>query len=140
MAPHLSEELWEALGHRESLAKGPWPTHDEAYLVEAEVEIVVQVMGKLRGKVLVPPDAAEDAVRAKALADPNISRHVEGKTIRKVIYVPGRLITSGRLISLSRVAPQAFSDIRSTRGGSAPTSRRGHQTPPGGRFRLRTSG
>ncbi|MFH1681625.1 MAG: leucine--tRNA ligase [Candidatus Eisenbacteria bacterium] len=92
MAPHFCEELWEALGHPDSLARGPWPVCDERYLAAAEVEIVVQVMGKLRGKVLVPADAGEEQVREKAIADPGVRRHLEGKTIRKVIFVPGRLI------------------------------------------------
>ncbi len=92
MAPHLCEELWEALGHETSLARGPWPTHDESKLAVEEVEIVVQVMGKLRGKISVPQGATEESVREKALADPNVARHIEGKTVRKTIYVPGRLL------------------------------------------------
>jgi leucyl-tRNA synthetase len=92
MAPHVCEDLWEALGNRSSLAHGPWPKCDDKYLAGEEIEVVVQVMGKLRGKILVAPTAGEEAVRERALQDPNVARHVEGKTIRKVIYVPGRLL------------------------------------------------
>lgn len=92
MAPHLGEELWAVLGHDGSVADAPYPKWDEKYLVDDEVEIVVQVMGKLRGRVMVPADAPEGEVREKALADPAVQRHVDGKTIRKVIYVPGRLL------------------------------------------------
>jgi leucyl-tRNA synthetase len=92
MAPHFCEELWEALGGEGSVAAAPWPACDERYLVCDEVEIVVQVMGKLRGKISVPADAREEIVRERAAADPGVQRHLEGKTIRKVIFVPGRLI------------------------------------------------
>jgi leucyl-tRNA synthetase len=92
LAPHVAEELWERLGHDSSLAYAPWPAHDEAKLAVDAVEIAVQVKGKVRGKVTVAPDAAEDEVREAALAEPNVARHVEGKTLRKVIYVPGKLV------------------------------------------------
>ena len=92
LAPHFCEELWEMLGHEDSLAREPWPEYDEKQLVEDQVEIVVQVMGKLRGRVTVPAGAGEEEVRETALADPNVQRHIEGKTVRKVIYVKGRLV------------------------------------------------
>jgi len=92
MAPHFCEELWEALGGEGSVAVASWPECDEKYLVLEEIEIVVQVMGKLRAKILVPADAGEEMVCERASADPGVRRHLEGKTIRKVIFVPGRLI------------------------------------------------
>ncbi|MFH1278617.1 MAG: leucine--tRNA ligase [Candidatus Eisenbacteria bacterium] len=92
IAPHLGEELWEVLGHDGSVADAPYPGYDEKYLVDDEIEIVVQVMGKLRGRVTVTADAPEEIVREMALADPGVRRHLEGKTVRKVIYVPGRLL------------------------------------------------
>jgi leucyl-tRNA synthetase len=91
-APHLAEELWVALGHSESLAYEPWPEADSAKLVADEVEIAIQVQGKIRGRILVPAGATEAAVAEAALADENVRRHVGDRTPRRVVYVPGRLV------------------------------------------------
>ena len=92
MAPHICEELWEMLGHKKLLADQPWPMHDPAALVTDTVTVVVQVCGKLRGKIEVAADADEESVKAAALAEENAVKHIEGKTVRKVIYVPGKLV------------------------------------------------
>ena len=92
MAPHICEELWERLGHTTLLAKTPWAAHDPAALATDTVTVVVQVSGKLRGKIEVAADADEESVKAVALAEENVARHIEGKTVRKVIYVPGKLV------------------------------------------------
>ncbi|MFP5223293.1 MAG: leucine--tRNA ligase [Acidobacteriota bacterium] len=92
MAPHICEELWEMLGHKTLLAEQPWPMHDPAALVTDTVTVVVQVCGKLRGKIEVAADADEESVKAAALAEENAAKHIEGKTVRKVIYVPGKLV------------------------------------------------
>ncbi len=92
MAPHVCEELWEMLGHKTLLANEPWPVHDPAALVTDTVTVVVQVLGKLRGKIEVAADADEESVKAAALAEENVARHIEGKTVRKIIYVPGKLV------------------------------------------------
>jgi len=91
-APHLAEELWSALGHSSSLAHQPWPSYDEALTRADEIEIPVQVNGKLRSKVIVPADIDEDGLKAAALADERIKSLIEGKQIRKVIVVPGKLV------------------------------------------------
>lgn len=91
LAPHLGEELWELLGHTQTLAYEPWPTFDPALLVDSEVEVVLQINGKVRGRVVLPVDADEEAVKAAALADPKVASLVAGKTIRKAIVVPGKL-------------------------------------------------
>jgi leucyl-tRNA synthetase len=91
-APHIAEELWERMGGEGSVCLAAWPEHDPAYLVVDEVEIAVQVTGKKRAVISVPVDAAEEDVVAIAKADENVARHLEGKTVRKVIYVPGRLL------------------------------------------------
>jgi leucyl-tRNA synthetase len=92
MAPHICEELWERMGHGESVGRESWPAHDPAYLVEDEVEIVVQVLGKKRAVIRVPASAEQDVVEKAALEDEQVKKHIEGKTVRKVIYVPGRLV------------------------------------------------
>ncbi|HKC51517.1 MAG TPA: class I tRNA ligase family protein, partial [Myxococcota bacterium] len=92
LAPHLAEELWEKLGHAESLARAPWPEAEAAFLVSDEIEISVQVAGRLRARVRVPKDADEAAVRAAAQADENVKKHLGASEPRRVIYVPGRLI------------------------------------------------
>jgi leucyl-tRNA synthetase len=91
-APHLAEELWQLLGHEESLAYAPWPVHDDAHLVESEVEIAVQVNGKLRAKVKVPAEADQPTIEAAARADETIAKNLDGKNVVKVIVVPGRLV------------------------------------------------
>lgn len=91
-APHIAEELWELLGHGDTLAYVPWPKHDDSYLVESTIEIPVQVLGKLRGKVQVPPDISKDDLVAIAKADEKVLPWLEGKTIIKEIVVPGRLV------------------------------------------------
>ena len=90
--PHFSEECWERLGHDSSVFEASWPGWDEQFLVEDEMEVVIQVNGKTRSRVAVPRDATEDAVFAAALADPTTLRFMEGKAVRKRIYVPGRLV------------------------------------------------
>lgn len=96
-APHLAEELWADIGvrhatPRQSLAEEPWPPYDERLCVDAEIEIPVQVNGKVRGKVRLPPNATEDQVTEAALKDENVKKHIEGKSIRKVVYVQGRIL------------------------------------------------
>ena len=90
--PHICEELWAQLGHQKSIESAGWPTWDESALVAAEVTLVVQVNGKVRSKVAVPVDAEKDAIEKVALAEDNVQRFIEGKQVRKIITVPGRLI------------------------------------------------
>ena len=90
--PHIAEELWQHLGYDESLEGSRWLAWDESALAADTLLIVVQVNGKVRGKVTVPADADNAAVEAAALADANVTRFTEGKNIRKVIVVPGRLV------------------------------------------------
>jgi leucyl-tRNA synthetase len=92
MVPHICHALWQALGHETAPIDERWPDVDEAALELDLVELVVQVNGKLRGRVSVPADAARDAIEALALADANVQRFVDSKEIRKVIVVPGRLV------------------------------------------------
>jgi leucyl-tRNA synthetase len=92
LAPHLAEELWQRLGHGASLAHGPFPIADPTYLVEDSVEYPVQVNGKVRGRITVAADAAADAVEAAALADEKVVAFLAGKTPKKVIVVPGKLV------------------------------------------------
>ena len=91
-APHLAEELWNRMGHGTSLAYVTWPEHDESFLTEDEIEIIVQINGKMRGKCKVPADAEQDAVLAIVKEMEAVAQQLEGKSIRKEIYVPGRLV------------------------------------------------
>ncbi|HEX8352430.1 MAG TPA: class I tRNA ligase family protein, partial [Pyrinomonadaceae bacterium] len=92
--PHLSEELWEALGHEGGLLRSGarWPAFDEALARKDEVEIAVQVNGRLRGRVSVSAEASEDETRAAALSDERVRAWTEGKQIVKTVVVPGRLV------------------------------------------------
>jgi len=89
--PHMTAELWEQMGHTETLESLGWPEWDEEALAEEQILIVVQVNGKVRGRVTVPVDASKEAVQQTAMADENVMRACDGKTVRKEIYVPGRL-------------------------------------------------
>ena len=91
-APHLTEEAWQQLGMEQELAYYPWPQYDEAKCVESTVEIAVQVNGKIKARLTVASDiSAEDAI-ATAKADANVAAALEGKTVVKEIYVPGKLV------------------------------------------------
>lgn len=92
IAPHIAEELWERLGHNESIAYAEWPTYDESQLVENEIEIVVQINGKVRAKLVVPANATKEQMSELAEKDEKIQSEVSGKTIRKIIAVPGKLV------------------------------------------------
>ena len=91
-APHMAEELWERMGHGESLAYAPWPEHDEALLAEDTVEVPVQVNGKLRAVIQAPQDAAKEDVLKAAKAHDRVAQHLSGKNIVKEIYVPGKMV------------------------------------------------
>ena len=91
-APHLGEELWECLGGEKTLAYEPWPVYDPAALVEDEIEIPVQVMGKLRGRIKIPVAATPAEMEEAAKADAEVAKFLEGKTIVKVIAVPKRMV------------------------------------------------
>jgi leucyl-tRNA synthetase len=90
--PHFTEELWESLGHRGGIEKEGWPSFDAEAAVDEELLIVVQVNGKLRGRITVQADASEETVKAEAMADERVLAFTEGKPPRKVIYVPGKLL------------------------------------------------
>ena len=91
-APHLGEELWSFLGHEKSLAYEPWPAFDAAALVEDEIEIPVQVLGKLRGRIRVKSDATQTEMEEAAKANADVAKFLEGKTIVKVVAVPKRMV------------------------------------------------
>ncbi|HEX6312574.1 MAG TPA: leucine--tRNA ligase [Acidimicrobiia bacterium] len=92
LAPHVAEELWERLGHTASLAYEPFPEADPALLVEEQVEIAVQVNGKVRARVMVASGASEAELEAAARADERVATALEGVTVRKAVVVPGRLV------------------------------------------------
>ena len=92
IVPHIAHTLWFMLGHREAVVDARWPQVDTAALRQDSIEMVVQVNGKLRGHVSIPAGAAEDRVREIALANVAVARHVSGKTVKKVIMVPGKLV------------------------------------------------
>jgi leucyl-tRNA synthetase len=92
-APHIAEELWERLGHQGGIFQGSnWPAYDEEKARAPTIEVAVQVNGKLRARLLLPVGTAEAEARDAALADENVCRHLGDRTVRKVIFVPDRLL------------------------------------------------
>jgi len=92
IVPHAAHALWHELGHSGAIVDAPWPSSDAGALAQDAIEIVAQVNGKLRSRITVPADADEEAIKAAALADANVRRFVEGRPVRKVIVVKGRLV------------------------------------------------
>ena len=92
IVPHIAEELWSKLGNEESIAYAAWPAYDEAKLVDDEVEIVVQINGKVKAKLMVPADATREKLEEIAMGEDSIKEQIDGKTVRKVIAVPGKLV------------------------------------------------
>ncbi|EOD35437.1 leucyl-tRNA synthetase [Emiliania huxleyi CCMP1516] len=92
LAPHLGAEAWQMLGHEQSLAYEPWPEYDEAKCVETDVVMAVQVNGKVRAEIKIAKDAAEAEARELAAASENVQKFLDGKEVKKFIYVPGRII------------------------------------------------
>lgn len=92
IVPHICEELWERMGHDTLLAEADWPKYDPDALVLDTVTVVVQVNGKLRGRIDVPADATKEAIEEQALAEQNVQKHLEDKTVRKVVVIPGKLV------------------------------------------------
>ncbi|MDH5191618.1 MAG: leucine--tRNA ligase [Gammaproteobacteria bacterium] len=92
IVPHITHTLWQALGHSDAVIDVSWPKSDESALVKDTIELVVQVNGKLRGKIAVPVEASKAEIETQAQADENVLRFIEGKEIRKIIVVPGRLV------------------------------------------------
>ena len=90
--PHLSEELWAMFGHKPSVALEPWPMYDEAKTKDDEIELVVQVNGKLRGRVQVSANASKDELLEAAKNDEKVKSYLDGKTLVKEIVVPGKLV------------------------------------------------
>ena len=91
-APHLAEELWERLGHDASVFAAPWPAYDEGLVHADRVELVIQVNGKVRGRLTVARGLAERDVVKLALADQAVKKFVDGQPVKKVIYVQDRLV------------------------------------------------
>ena len=92
-APHIAEELYaKANGGDSTLAYQPWPSHDEAYLIESTIEMAVQVNGKLRDRIQIPADMDKSDIERIAIESENVQRHTEGKNVKKVIVIPGKLV------------------------------------------------
>ena len=90
--PHAGEEMWQCLGHDNTIAYEPWPTYDEEKCKENEIEIAVQINGKVKSVVTVAADADEETIRAAALADAKVCAAMEGKTVVKIIVVKGKIV------------------------------------------------
>ncbi|WP_110927306.1 leucine--tRNA ligase [Bacillus massiliglaciei] len=92
VAPHIAEELWEKLGHTESITYETWPAYDEAKMVDNEVEIVIQINGKVKAKLMVPTGTTKEKLEEIAMGEDSVKEQIDGKTVRKVIAVPGKLV------------------------------------------------
>jgi leucyl-tRNA synthetase len=92
-APHITEEVWQNLGHESSVHISTWPQWDEKLVAEEVITIAIQVNGRVRSEIVVETDISEEEAIAAAKADEKILSHIEGKTIKKAIYVPGRLVS-----------------------------------------------
>ncbi|MDV6377494.1 leucine--tRNA ligase [Sporosarcina sp. GW1-11] len=92
ITPHLSEELWEKLGHKETIAYEQWPTYDETKLFDDTVEVAVQINGKIRAKITVAKDCSKEELEQTALANEDVKQWTEGKELKKIIAIPGRLV------------------------------------------------
>ena len=92
ICPHIGEEIWSVLGHNDTIAYESWPTYDESKTADNVVEVIVQINGKLRGKISVPVDMAKDEVLALAKADEKVAVAIEGKNIVKEIVVPNKIV------------------------------------------------
>jgi leucyl-tRNA synthetase len=90
--PHICEELWERMGHRQPLLDHPWPTWDESLLVREEVQIAVQVNGRVRAQLRIPAGSTQERVVEAAVALERIRRYTEGRELRRVIYIQDRLL------------------------------------------------
>jgi len=90
--PHICEELWEKLGYKRSIIKEPWPSWDKELIKINEIEVVIQVNGKVRSKMVVPVDITEDELKQKALEDSRIKDYTGNRTVKKIIVIPGRLV------------------------------------------------
>jgi leucyl-tRNA synthetase len=91
-APHIAEEMWEALGYTEGMSAAAWPAFDETIAKEENITVVVQINGKVRSRIQIPADSTEEVLRESALSDARILKLTTGKEIRKVIVVPGKLV------------------------------------------------
>lgn len=92
VAPHMMEEIWQILGHDESISYVKWPSYDESKLIESVVEVMIQINGKLRGKIKVKVDTAKEELEKQALADQHVQKFLADKEIRKIIIVPNKII------------------------------------------------
>src|SRR5690606_13311958 len=92
VVPHFCHVLWQHLGHQNPIINQPWPAVDESALVQDELQMVVQVNGKLRGKITVARESDRETLEKLALADANVQKHIEGLTVRKIIVVPEKLV------------------------------------------------
>jgi len=90
--PHVSEELWKSFGNKESVVKAPWPEYDQEAITEEEIVIVVQVNGKLRDRLLIPVSSEEEEIKAMAMTSPKVRRYIDGKEVKKTIFVPQKLV------------------------------------------------
>ena len=90
--PHISEELWEILGHNPSIFSAPWPTYDEGSIAADQVEMVIQINGKVRSKLVVPSEINEEDLKSLVMEDKKINENLDGKKIVKTIVVPKKLV------------------------------------------------
>jgi leucyl-tRNA synthetase len=91
-APHIAEELWQRLGHKQSLSCRQWPSYDEQLTCDAEIDLVIQINGKVRDKLTVPADCDEETIKQKTHESAQVQKYLQGKTIKKIIVVRNRLI------------------------------------------------
>ena len=92
-APHAAEELWQDLGHSDSVHRDHWPELNESALKRDQMTLAVQVNGKVRGEITVPTDESEEAIKQIAQKQENVAAHLEGKVVKKIIYVKNRLVS-----------------------------------------------